>query len=654
MNLKSAIILILSFHLFSFAANAQMRFYDEAEETYQAGQFYEAVDMYRDAYDKIPGREIKDEITFKIAECYRKTDQPRKAELWYSKAIKRDYDNPLIYLYYANALKTNEKFDEAIENYKKYQELNPDDPLGEIGVESCTLAKKWKENPSGYKVAKQRYLNSLERDFAPAYARSDYNEIYFTSSREECTGDRIHGGTGGHFTDIFYSQKDVSGRWSDPEPIQGDVNTEVEEGAPSLTDNYNTMYFTRCETSERESIGCKILSTVKNNGEWRNAEALSLAADSLIAAHPSITDDGSTLYFVSNMPGGQGKMDIWKVNRKDDEWGTPVNLGDNINTPGNEMFPFIHPDGTLYFSSDYHPGMGGLDIFKATPQGNGAYEIENMRYPVNSTHDDFGITFEKEKEKGYFSSSREGDDKIYSFVLPPLKFSIEGVVKDKKSEEPIQNAQVKLVGSDGMTMSSKTNEDGGFKFMLRPETDYVFVASKEKYLTNKENVSTTGLEESKVFEPELLLSSIEEPIELPNIFYDYDDWSLRSESKEALNQLVETLNDNPRVIIELRAHTDFRGEHAYNIELSTKRAQSVVNYLIDHGIDPERLRAKGYAATQPKVVDQNIAEEYDFLEEGTELTEEFIKNLETEDQREIAHQINRRTEFKVIATDYEP
>ncbi|MEF8983241.1 MAG: OmpA family protein, partial [Bacteroidales bacterium] len=406
--------------------------------------------------------------------------------------------------------------------------------------------------------------------------------------------------------------------------------------------------------SERESIGCKILSTVKNNGEWRNAEALSLAADSLIAAHPSITDDGSTLYFVSNMPGGQGKVDIWKVNRKDDEWGAPVNLGDNINTPGNEMFPFIHPDGTLYFSSDYHPGMGGLDIFKATPQDNGEYEIENMRYPINSTHDDFGITFEKEKEKGYFSSSREGDDKIYSFILPPLKFSIEGVVKNKKSEEPIQNAQVKLVGSDGMTMSSKTNEDGGFKFMLRPETDYVFVASKEKYLTNKENVSTTGLEESKVFEPELLLSSIEEPIELPNIFYDYDDWSLRSESKEALNQLVETLNDNPRVIIELRAHTDFRGEHAYNIELSTKRAQSVVNYLIDHGIDTERLRAKGYAATQPKVVDQNIAEEYDFLEEGTELTEEFIKNLETEDQREIAHQINRRTEFKVIATDYEP
>ncbi|MCF8334986.1 MAG: OmpA family protein [Bacteroidales bacterium] len=653
MKLQFVIPFILSICLFS-TADAQMKFYDEAEEAYQAGQFYEAVEMYRDAYDKIPGSEIKDEITFKIAECYRKTSQPRKAELWYSKAIKRDYDNPLIYLYYADALKTNEKFDEAIENYKKYGELNSDDPRGEMGVKSCSLAKQWKENPSGYKVAKQRYLNSTERDFCPSYSKAEYDEIYFTTSREECTGEETHGGTGGYFTDIFYSQKNVSGRWSDPEPIPGDVNTEVEEGATSFTNNYNTMYFTRCEVDNQQSMGCNIFRTVKDNGEWENPEPLSLAADSLVVAHPSITDDGSTLYFVSNRPGGYGKMDIWKINRNDDGWSEPVNPGQKINTPGNEMFPFIHPDGTLYFSSDYHPGMGGLDIFKATMQNNGEYEIENMRYPINSTHDDFGIIFEEEKEKGYFSSSRDGDDKIFSFVLPPLKFSVEGMVKDKKSEEPIQNASVKLVGSDGMTMSSETNEDGEFKFMLRPETDYVFVASKEKYLTNKGNLSTKGLEESKVFESELLLSSIEEPIELPNIFYDYDDWTLRSESKEALNQLVETLTDNPRVVIELRAHTDYRGDHAYNIELSTKRAQSVVNYLIDHGIDPERLRAKGYAATQPKVVDQNIAEEYDFLEKGTELTEEFIKDLNTEEQREIANQINRRTEFKVIATDYEP
>jgi len=654
MKLKHAFLLILGLS-FVTNINAQMKFFNEAEETYHAGQFYKAVELYRDAYDKIPGSDIKSEITFKIAECYRKSGQPRRAELWYNKAIKKNYDNPLIYLYHANALKVNEKYDEAIENYKKYQELQPDDPRGEMGVNSCSLSKKWKENPNGYKVAKLRFVNSTERDYCPSYSQSGYNEIYFTSSRDETSGEEMHGGTGEYFADIFYSQKDMSGRWSKPEPIPGIINTEVEEGATSFSNNYHKLYFTRCEADKKENLGCKIFTAVKENGDWSKPELIPLAADSQIVAHPSVTSDGNTLFFVSNIPGGQGKMDIWKTTKKDGgEWEAPVNMGSEINTPGNEMFPFIHPDGTLYFSSDYHLGMGGLDIFKATLTEDGSYKIKNMRYPINSTHDDFGIVFQEEKERGFFSSAREGDDEIFSFVLPPLKFSIEGVVKDKKTKEPIQNASVKLVGSDGMTMNSKSDEDGAFKFMLRPQIDYVFVASKKKYLTNKSKVSTKDLEESNVFKPELLLSSIEEPIELPNIFYDFNKWTLRPESKSALDKLVETLRDNPRIIIELRAHTDYRGEHYYNVELSTKRAQSVVNYLIDHGIDPERLRAKGFAATNPKEVDQMMAEKYDFFEQGNMLTEEFIKNLENEDQQETANQINRRTEFKVIATDYEP
>lgn len=654
MRIQYLLLLLLGLGLFG-KAQAQMRFFNEAENVYQAGQYYKAVDMYRNAYDKIQGSEIKSEIVFKIAECYRKTGQPRKAELWYNKAISKEYDNPMIYLYHANALKTNEKFDEAIENYKQYKKLKPDDPRGQMGIESCRKAKQWMENPNGYKVSRLRYLNSTEDDFAPAYSKAEYNEIYFTSARDESNGDEQNGATGQPFTDIFYSQQDMSGKWSDPEPITNRVNTEVEEGAPAFTGDYNTMYFTRCEVDRKKKLGCKIYRTVKDNGEWEKAEPLTLAPDSMVVAHPTITDDGSTLYFVSNIDGGYGGMDIWKVNRKGEQgWSAPVNLGSKVNTPGNEMFPFIHPDGTLYFSSDYHLGMGGLDIFKATPKPDGSYQVANMRYPINSTHDDFGIIFESEKERGHFSSAREGDDEIFSFVLPPLKFSVEGTVLDKKSEEAIQNATVKLVGSDGMTMSSKTGDDGKFKFMLRPETDYVFVASKEKYLTNKGKASTQGLEESKTFKREIPLSSIEEPIELPNIFYDFNEWSLRPESKDALNRLVETLNDNPRVVIELRAHTDFRGEHWFNVELSTKRAESVVNYLIDHGIDSERLRAKGFAATQPKQVGPNLAASHEFLEEGDVLTEEFIKNLETEEQKETAHQINRRTEFKVIATDYEP
>jgi len=655
MNFKR-ILLLITLGLFLFnTAEAQMKFYNRAEESYKAGQYVTAVDQYREAYDKIQGKEIKAEIVFKLAECYRKTAQPRKAELWYNNAIKKEYDNPKIYLYYANALKSNEEFEEAKKNYKIYNEKVPDDPRGEIGIKSCEKAQEWKKNPNGYKVEELKFINSRYNDYCPSYSKSGYNEIYFTSSREEATGEEKHGGTGEHFADIFFSQQDMSGRWSEPEGISGKINTKVEEGATTFTGDYNTLYFTRCEVDKKKMLGCKIMRTNRDGEEWAKPEALTIAEDSFVVAHPSISDDGSTLYFAANLPGGHGKTDIWKINKKAEGWSEPINLGSNINTAGKEVFPFIHPDGTLYFSSDAHLGMGGLDIFKATQQSNGSWEIENMRYPINSTHDDFGIEIQDEKEKGFFTSSRKrGDDKIFSFVLPPLKFSVEGVVKNKKTEEPIENASVKLVGSDGMTMSSKTNEDGSFKFMLRPATDYVFVASKKNFLTNKGKASTKGLDESKVFKPEILLSSIKEPIELPNIFYDFAKWNLRDESKKALDNLVETLNDNPRVVIELRSHTDFRGEHWANVELSTKRAESVVNYLIDNGIDPARLRAKGYAATKPKEIDANLASEHDFLNEGDVLTEEFIKNLETEEQKEAAHQINRRTEFKVIATDFEP
>ena len=655
MNFKR-ILLLITIGLFLLnSAKAQMKFYNRAEESYKSGQYITAVDQYREAYDKIQGKEIKAEIVFKLAECYRKTSQPRKAELWYNNAIKKEYDNPKIYLYYANALKTNEEFEEAKKNYKIYNEKVPDDPRGEIGIRSCEKAQKWKENPNGYKIEEMKFINSRYNDFCPSYSKSGYNEIYFTSSREEATGEEKHGGTGEHFADIFYSQQNMSGRWSEPESVSSKINTEVEEGATSFTGDYNTIYFTRCEVNKKKMLGCKIMSANRDGEEWQKPESLTIAEDSIVVAHPSISDDGSTLYFAANLPGGYGQTDIWKINKKGEGWSEPINLGSNINTAGKEVFPFIHSDGTLYFSSDAHLGMGGLDIFKATQQSNGSWEIENMRYPINSTHDDFGIEIQDEKEKGFFTSSRKrGDDKIFSFVLPPLKFSVEGVVKNKKTEEPIENASVKLVGSDGMTMSSETNEDGSFKFMLRPATDYVFVASKKNFLTNKGKASTKGLEESKVFKPEILLSSIKEPIELPNIFYDFAKWNLRDESKKALDNLVETLNDNPRVVIELRSHTDFRGEHWANVELSTKRAESVVNYLIDNGIDPARLRAKGYAATKPKEIDASLAPEHEFLNEGDVLTEEFIKNLETEEQKEAAHQINRRTEFKVIATDFEP
>ena len=650
-----ALFVFSMFILIHSASVAQISVYNKANTYYENGQYYQAIDLLRDAYSKVTDNNIKTEITFQVSECYRKTNQPRKAEMWYKKAIQKKHSNPAIYLYYADALKMNEKFEDAIENYKEYKKLVPNDPRGEMGVKSCELAIKWTENPNGYKVANMKFFNSKESEYSPAFAKIEYDEVYFTSSRDGATGDDTHGGTGLNFSDIFTSKKDKKGNWSTPVPLGENINTEFEEGAISMSKDFNTMFFTRCERHKRDAIGCMVYQSKKRNDEWGKAEPVLMVDDSIVIAHPSLSDDELTLYFVSDMKGGQGQKDIWKVTRTSPEgdWGTPESLGAEINTPGNEMFPFIHDDGTLYFSSDYHLGMGGLDIFRATKE-NGSWKVENMRYPINSTKDDFAIVIEKDKERGYFSSSRDGDDDIYSFVLPPLKFDVEGVVLNDKTDTPLANATVKLVGSDGMTLTNETDEEGAFKFMLRPSTDYVFVASKKGFLTGKEKETTKGVTESQTFSAEIRLSSIAEPIELPNIFYDFAKWDLRPESMVALDKLVETLNDNPNVVIELRSHTDSRGSALTNVELSQKRAQSVVNYLIEKGIQPARLRAKGYAATMPKVVDKKTAAQNSFLTEGTELKPEFIESLKSEEQQEIAHQINRRTEFQVIATNFQP
>jgi len=634
---------------------AQLSVYTKANTYYQNGQYYQAIDLLRDAYSKVTDNDIKSDITFQVAECYRKTNQPRKAEMWYKKAIQKKYNNPLTYLYYADALKMNEKFEDAAENYREYKKLVPDDPRGENGIKSCENAVKWMESPSGYKVANMKFFNSRESEYSPAFAKAEYDEVYFTSSRDGATGDDTHGGTGLNFSDIFTSKKDKKGNWSTPVPLGENINTEFEEGAVSMSKDFNKIFFTRCERHKKDAIGCMVFTSERRNDEWGKAEPVLMLDDSIVVAHPSLSEDELELYFVSDMKGGMGGKDIWKVTRTSatGEWGVPENVGAAINTPGNEMFPFIHDDGTLYFSSDYHPGMGGLDIFRATSE-NGSWKVENMRYPINSTKDDFGIIIEKELERGYFSSSRDGDDEIYSFVLPPLKFDVEGVVMNDKTDSPLADATVKLVGSDGMTLTNETDDKGAFKFMLRPGTDYVFVASKKGFLTGKEKETTKGVTESQTFSAEIRLSSIAEPIELPNIFYDFAKWDLRPESMVALDKLVETLNDNPNVAIELRSHTDARGSAMSNIELSQKRAQSVVNYLIEKGIQPARLKAVGYAATAPKVVDRKLAAQHAFLSEGMELKPDFIEKLESEEQQEVCHQINRRTEFQVISTEFKP
>jgi peptidoglycan-associated lipoprotein len=451
---------------------------------------------------------------------------------------------------------------------------------------------------------------------------------------------------------------DRKGKWSVPIPVEA-LNSEFEDGTPNMTSDFSTLYFTRCKKGKNQSLGCQIYRSSSNGGDWSDPVVeFDSFGDSITTAHPAISPDGLTLYFVSDMPGGLGEKDIWKVTRGSEEspWEDPVNLGEQINTPGNELYPYVHRDGTLYFSSDSRVGLGGLDIYKAILDETGSWRLENMKPPINSPEDDFGIVFEAEVERGFFSSSRKGrgNDEIFSFVLPPLEFSVTGVVKDERTDQVLTGSTVKSVGSDGITVETNTGDEGSFRFMLKPGTDYVFIASHPGYLNGKERESTRGLDQSKEFEVTIYLASTNQVIELPNIFYDFAKWDLRPESMVSLDNLVETLNDNPNVTIELMSHTDSRDTPAFNIDLSQKRAQSVVDYLISKGISPDRLQARGYGESQPKVVDEKVIARYDFLEVGDVLTESFINQLGSPELQEKAHQVNRRTEFRVLSTDYIP
>jgi peptidoglycan-associated lipoprotein len=395
----------------------------------------------------------------------------------------------------------------------------------------------------------------------------------------------------------------------------------------------------------------------KNGDTWAEPKNIGILPDSLVAAHPAISADGTTLYFVSDIAGGFGRKDIWKSTREKGAgvWSKPENLGPDINTPGDEVFPYIREDGTLYFSSDGQIGMGGLDIFKAKPQPDGSWTVTNMKSPINSCADDFGIAFENGFERGILSSTRKGkgNDELYSFELPPLKFGVSGLVKDEKTGSAISSSLVQLIASDGSNLQAETGSGGDFKFVLKADVDYIFLASKRGYLNGKEKETTKGQEKSREFMVTIQLTPIDKPIELPNILYDFGKWELRPESMVSLDKLVETLFDNPNITIELMSHTDSRDTEEYNQTLSQKRAQIVVQYLIDKGIEPERLSAKGYGESTPKVVDSSIAAQNSFLKTGVPLSEQYINSLANDEQKEIAHQINRRTEFRVLRTDYE-
>ena len=626
-----------------------------ANAQYERGEYFAAATTYRKVYNKTPAKERakRGQIAFRIGECYRRLNAAPRSAAGYQNAVRYDYPDSTALFYLARAMQMQGKYKEAQKNYNAFLTLKPDDRMAENGLRGCEAAPGWKASPTRYVVKRANLFNSRRSECAPMFLGTDNDLLYFCSTNDKASGDKKNDITGLKNNDIFFSKKDEKGAWQRPEPAEGGVNTENDEGIISFSPDGNTMYLTRARHEEGVNTSVEICTSSRNDAQWSEPQLFQITGDTLSAfAHPAVSPDGKYLYFVSDMPGGYGGKDIWRIDLT--ERGTGVeNLGVQINTPGDEMFPYIKSDSTLYFASDGHPGMGGLDLFKATMNEFGVWKIENLGYPINSAGDDFGITFETGREAGFFSSNRNdarGYDHLYSFELPIIEVWITGLVMDQ-DEEPIPNAIIRIVGKDGSNQKAYAKEDGSYKFRLDPGIDYVMMAGCNGYLNSRGEFTSDAEERDETYGLDFILAAINKPVIVENVFYEFDRADVTPESAAALDEIIQMLEDNPNVSIELGAHTDMKGNETYNLGLSERRAKAVVDYLIQHGVAADRLTPKGYGKTQPRTITRKQARDYPMFKEGDVLTEEYILALPPE-QQEIANALNRRTEFRVLDTNY--
>lgn len=632
---------ILLLTISASVAYAQPKRVKEADRLFNNKEYYEALEAYKKASESIRGNKaLKAEVVYKQALCYMAFKDTKKAEAWIAKAIKAKYQNPEAILFLADMMRENSKYDEALAEYEKYAKLKPEDPRGTAGIESCKLSVKWKASPTRHEILNVRELNSKFDDFSPIYSRKNFKEIIFTSSREGSIGNGVDGWTGEAFSDLYEAKLDRNGKWSLPTSFKEPLNSKYNDGASTMNRKFSIMFFTRCEYDKNKIKGCQIFTTRKKGNTWEDPILVPFAADSFTVGHPWISEDEQTLYFASDMPGGFGGRDIWKAtyDKKAKSWSNPVNLGPQINTMNDELYPTLRDDSTLYFSSSGHVGMGGLDLFEAKLKGGKWGSVSNLKFPLNSEADDFGIIFEGKKERGYFSSTRlggRGGCDIYEFSVPPVLFTLGGIVYDFDTKEPVVGAKVNMVDKDGMTYEVITDKTGSYYFdetKFVEDNTYELVASGNEYLNDKGTETTVGEASGRDFKKDFFLKTTKKgPIKLPKIEYDLGKWDLRAESRDSLNGLIQTLKDNPNITIELMSHTDSRDAAKANITLSQKRAQSVVDYLIEQKIDPARLAAKGYGET--RLLNR--------CKDGVKCSEE-------------EHQLNRRTEFRITSTTFVP
>lgn len=626
-----------------------------ANEQMARGEYYDASKTYRKIYNRLTKREERPqrgEVAYKMAECYRRLNMAARASAAYQNAIRYGVTDSMAVLRLAQSLHAEGKYPAAIKSYEEFLAKVPGNPEALAGLEGARLAYEMKANRTRYVVRQSKLLNSRRADFSPMF---NDDVLYFTTTNEKVTGENRSEITGMKKGDIWMSKKNERGEWQRPEPVEGELNSEVEEGICSFSPDGSTMYLTKARREPNANTGVEIYTSQRSDAKWSAPVKFEITADTVSSyGHPAVSPDGQWLYFTSDMPGVGGR-DIWRVNVKE-RAGSLENLGPDINTVGDEMFPYMQTDSIMYFSSNGHPGLGGLDIFCATLGPDGHWSVKNMGVPVNSEADDFGITFDRKADhpSGYLSSNRgdgRGYDHIYTFELPDLKITISGWVVDR-DDEPVPNAVIRIVGNDGSNQKTVAKNDGSFSFPLQRGVSYVMMAGAKGFLNARQSFTSDTAEEDADYAIDFVLASLTKPNIVENIFYDFDKATLRPESTEALDGLVQMLNDNPNITIEMASHTDRVGTEEYNIDLSKRRAKSVIDYLIEHGIAADRLQYQGYGKSRPKVVTKRINKLYPQFKEGDILNEEYILGLSPEDQ-EAADQVNRRTEFHVLSVDYD-
>ncbi len=671
-NIPSIILVsLLTIGLCSCSVSARIK---QADKRYNIGEYYQASEMYRQVFRQIDSKDkaMRAHVAFQQGECYRILNNA-KAVNAYKNAIRYHYPDSIVYLHYAQVLQFQGKYKEAAAQYDIYLQAHPTDYIATAGIYACSQANTWKKQPTRYKIDLAKEFNAKRSsNFSPTFIGEDADALIFTSNRQEQKSDskkkvRTSSVTGMPSFNLYSARKNAAGKWEEIELCEGlyaETESEEEEGTQkqtstaelgvaSLSSDGRTMYFTYSKPINGQDLGAKIYVSQRASGEWGEAQELKLFKDSSITVgHPSINASGDTLYFVSDAPGGYGGKDIYMAISNGSEWDDIRNLGPQVNTSEDELFPYVRQDGRLYFSSKGHPGYGGLDLFYATQQDT-IWEIFNMGTPFNTNADDFGITFAGNTENGFFSSNRgqkKGYDLIYSFLLPQLEFIVEGNVTDNNGQH-LSEATLRLIGNDGTNVKTQIRRDGTYRLKLNKNTRYAMLVNARGYLNEKQTFTTEGLEDSYTYQHNFVLSPISKPVKMSNIFFLFGSWELTPDSEEGLKALVKLLNDNPNITIELAAHTDLVGQNEANQDLSLRRAQTVVDYLIRNGIEQERLTAVGYGEEKPVVVDEMLHKQYPYLPKEQVLDEAFISTLTTE-QQELCNSLTRRTEFRVLKTTY--